>query len=105
MACDCPKKPKKKKQTPPTKGRKAKAEDSESESDAESVHGASATIKWDKNLFWQMVAVAPEEDRVEAVRRAAATEGEEGFLKGANPLIWARALGIKSVFKCKYKSL
>ena len=81
MACNCPKKPKEKKQTPPTKGRKAKAEDSDSksESDAESVHGASATVKWDKDLFWQMVAVAPEEDRVEAVRRAAATEGEEGF--------------------------
>ena len=81
VAHNCPKKPKEKKQTPPTKGRKAKAEDSDSksESDVASVHGASATVKWDKDLFWQMVAVAPKEDRVEAVRRAAATEGEEGF--------------------------
>ena len=77
LACNCPKKPKEKKQTPLTKGRKAEAEDSKS--NAESVHGASATVKWDKDLFWQMVTVAPEEDRVEAVRRAAATEGEEGF--------------------------
>ena len=69
LACNCPKKPKEKKQTPPTKGRQAEAEDSESESEAESVHGASATVKWDKDLFWQMVTVAPEEDRVEAVRR------------------------------------
>ena len=79
LARNCPKKPKEKKQTPPTKGRKAKAEDSNSESDAESVHGASTTVKWDKDLFWQMVAVTPKEDRVEAVRRAAATESEEGF--------------------------
>ena len=81
IACNCSKKPKEKKQTPPTKGRKAKAGDSDSESESEvaSVHGASATVKWDKDLFWQMVAVAPEEDRVEAVRKAAATEGEEGF--------------------------
>ena len=79
LARNCPKKPKEKKQTPLTKGRQAEAEDSGSESEAESVHGASATIKWDKDLFWQMVAVAPKEDRVEAVRRAAATEGEEGF--------------------------
>ena len=26
-------------------------------------------------------------------------------MKGANPTAWVRALGIKSVFKCKYKSL
>ena len=81
MARNCSKKPKEKKPTPPTKGRKAKAKDSDSESnsDVESVHGASATVKWDKDVFWQMVAVAPEEDKVEAVRRAAVIEGEEGF--------------------------
>ena len=75
LAHNCPKKPKEKKQTPPTKGRKAKAEDSKSKSDDESVHGASATVKWDKDLFWQMAASAPEEDKVEIVRRAAMDEG------------------------------
>ena len=79
LACNCPQKPKEKKQTPPTKGRQAKAEDSGSKSEAESVHGASATVKCDKDLFYQMVAVAPKEDKVEVVRRAAAIEGEEGF--------------------------
>jgi hypothetical protein len=37
-----------------------------------------------------------------------AEQGKEvgiGFLKGATPTAWARTLGIKSVFACKYKSL
>ena len=77
LARNCPKKPKEKKQTPPAKGRQAEAEDSASESEDESVHSASTNIKWDKNLFWQMAEAAPEEDKVEIVRRAAS--GEEDF--------------------------
>ena len=79
IACNCPNKPKTKKPTPSTKGRQAKAEDSNTESEASSIHGASANVKWDKDLFYQMVAIAPKEDKVEVVRRAAAIEGEEGF--------------------------
>ena len=82
VARNCPKKPKEKKQTPPTKGRKAKANDSDSysdsNSDVSSIHSASAKVKWDRKLFDQLAAVAPEEDKVELVHRAAA-EGEEGF--------------------------
>ena len=79
LARNCPKKPKEKKQTPPTKGRKAKAEDSNSdtESDNSSIHGASATVKWDKDKFLKLAKVAPEEDKVELIKWAA--DGEEGF--------------------------
>ena len=78
---NCPSKPKQKPKTPPAKVRQAEAKDSNTESDASSVHGtlAKATVKWNKDLFYQMVTVAPKEDKVEAVRRAAAIEGEEGF--------------------------
>ena len=76
---NCLKKPKEKKQTPPTKGRKAKAEDSDSdtESDDSSIHGASATVKWYKDEFLKLAKVAPEEDKVELIKWAA--DGEEGF--------------------------
>ena len=81
IAKNCSNKPKQKPKTPPTKARQAEAEDSDTESNVSSVHSASAkaTVKWDKDLFYQMVAVAPEEDKVEVVQRAAAIKGEEGF--------------------------
>ena len=63
LAHNCPQKPKEKRQTPPLKGRQAEAEDSRSrsKSKAESIHSTSATVKWDKDLFYQMVAVTPED--------------------------------------------